>query len=137
MAKQPASNVNITINSVSLEDDIDSFTLNVQAETPTVTSFADAGPRRVLGNYDYNLDIAGTPDFAASQSDATLFALVTDTSGVAMGVDPTGASAGTNDPNYDSTSVILSSYQISGQVGGRVSFSASLVGNAALSRATS
>lgn len=135
MAKQPAKNVNIAIGGVQHEDDIDNFTLNIEQETPVVTSFADAGPRRVVGNYDYNLDLAGAPDFAASQSDATLFALIGDADGASIGVDPTGAAAGANDPNYDSTSMVLSSYRLSGAVGGRVDFSATLQGSAALARA--
>lgn len=134
MAKQPAKNVNIAINSVALEDDIDNFSLNIDQETPVVTAFADAGPRRVTGNYDYNLEVSGSADFASGQSDATLHGLV-GSAGVAMAVDPTGATAGANDPNYDSTSIVLSSYKISGAVGGKVDFSATLQGNAALSRA--
>lgn len=136
MAKKAASAMNIAIDGVSLEDDINSATLNVTAETPEVTSFSDAGPRRVLGNYDYNLEISGVADFAASQSDATLHNLTVDAAGGAMAFDPTGASAATNDPNYDGT-VFCSSYSISGAVGGPVTFSASLVGGAALTRATS
>lgn len=134
MAKQPAKNVNIAVNSVALEDDIDNFSLDVTQEVPTVTSFADAGPRRVTGNYDYGLKMDGKADFASGQSDATLFGLVGST-GVAQAVDPTGATAGANDPNYDATSVVLESYSISGQVGGAVQFSAQTKGNSALSRA--
>jgi hypothetical protein len=134
MAKQPAKNANISINAVALEDDIDNFTLPITQELPVVTCFGDAGPRRVTGNYDYGLDISGGADFAAAQSDATLFGLLGN-AGVAMAVDPTGASAGANDPNYDATSVVLESYQISGAVGGRVDFSAALKGNSALARA--
>lgn len=136
MAKVSAVSPNISINSVALEDDINNFSLNITQEIPVVTSFADAGPRRVTGNYDYGLDISGVADFAASQSDATLHGLI-GSSGAAMAVDPTGASAGSNDPNYDSTSVVLESYSISGATGGAVEFSASLQGNAALSRAVS
>lgn len=134
MAKQPAKNLNITLNSVAIEDDTTSSALNVNQETPVVTSFADAGPRRVVGNYDYDFDFDGNPDFAASQSDATIFGLV-GSSGVAIGWDPTGASAGANDPNYDSTSVVLQSYSIKAAVGGAVEYSAKVAGNAALSRA--
>ena len=76
MAKKAANVVNITVNSVALEDDIDNFNLSVTQETPVVTSFADAGPRRVVSNYDYKLDISGSADFASGQSDATLFGLV-------------------------------------------------------------
>ena len=135
MAKQPAKNANIAVASVALEDDANSFNLDVQQELPVVTAFADAGPRRVTGNYDYGLQLGGVADFASGQSDATLFGLVGDADGGAMAVDPTGASAGANDPNYDSTSVLLESYQISGATGGAVQFSAQLRGNAALSRA--
>lgn len=133
MAKQPAKNANISINSVALEDDIDNFELSVTQETPVVTALADAGPRRVVGNYDYNVRVRGGADFAASQSDATLFGLI-GSSGVAVAVDPTGESAGTNDPNYDASSAVMTSYKISGAVGGRVDFEAELMGNSALQR---
>lgn len=134
MAKQPAKNVNISIATVAVEDDVDNFSLNVQQEIPTVTSFADAGPRRVVGNYDYSLEMSGAVDFASGQTDATFFALVGDADGGAVAVDPTGASAAANDPNYDSTSMVLESYRISGQVGGRVDFAATMQGAAALVR---
>ncbi len=136
MAKKAARDANITINSVALEDDISQFSLKVTQETPEVTSFADAGPRRLVGNYDHTLNISGFADPASGQSDATLFGLV-GSSGVAQAVDPTGASAGTNDPNYDATSVVLASYELSGQVGGALQFAAELQGNSALTRATS
>lgn len=134
MAKKPANAANISIAGVALEDDIDNFSLKVSQETPTVTAFADAGPRRVVGNYDYSLDISGKADFASGQSDATLFGLIGDTDGGAMAVDPTGASAAANDPNYDATSAVLSEYSISGAGGGAVEFSATLQGNSALVR---
>ena len=132
--KVPAKDTTISINSVALEDDVDQFTLDIQQETPVVTALADAGPRRVTANYDYGLDISGKADFAAGQSDATLHALIGN-SGVAMAVDPTGETAGVDDPNYDSASVVLSSLRISGGVGNAVEYSARLEGNAALTRA--
>lgn len=135
MAKQPAVNVNITVSTVSLEDDINSFTLSIDQETPVSTSFADAGPRRLVGNYDYNLDIGGAADFAAAQSDATLFALVGASAVQPVTVDPTGVTADANNPNYDSADMLLASYSITGSVGGVVEYSANLVGNALLARA--
>lgn len=132
MAKQPAKNANVLI-SVALEDDIDSFALDVSQETPVVTALSDAGPRRLAGNYDYGLDVSGGADFAAAQSDATLFGLI-GSAGVAMGIDPTGAGPGADDPHYDATSVVLGSYNISGAVGGRIDFTAKILGNSALAR---
>lgn len=134
MAKQPAKNLNLTVNAVALEDDLNSASLDFTQETPEVTSFADAGPRRVVGNYDYKMALDGSADFAAAQSDATLFGLI-GSSGVNTTFDPTGTAAGPNDPNYDSSSMVLESYSIKAQVGQAVTFSASLVGNSAIDRA--
>ena len=133
MAKQASKNLNLAINAVAIEDDLDGATLDIKQETPEVTSFSDAGPRRVVGNYDYSCKVDGSPDFATGQSDATLFALIGST-GVAMGFDPTGNAAGANDPNYDATSVVLESYSIKAAVGQGVKMSASLAGNSALAR---
>lgn len=134
MAKQPAKNLNWSINSVAIEDDLDGSSLNITQETPVVTGFADAGPRRVVGNYDYDLSGEGTADFASAQSDATIFGLV-GSAGVASAWDPTGATAGANDPNYDATSVVLTSYKLDAKTGAAVRMSFSVAGNSALSRA--
>ena len=44
--KIPAKDTAITINSVSLEDDIDTWNLGVTPEAIIVTSLSDTGPRR-------------------------------------------------------------------------------------------
>ena len=133
MAKISAKNVNITVNSVALEDEINSFTLNQEQETPEVAGLSADGPERVAGNYDWSLDIDGFWDGAASQGDATLHGLI-GAAVVAVGVDPTGNSASSSDPNYDGN-VLLGSYSISGAVGGAVTYSATLQGAGALTRA--
>ena len=135
MAKIAAKVANLAIGAVALEGYADSISLNVDQETPITTSISDAGPRAVTGNYDYTLDLSGKADFASGAVDATLFALIGDADGATMAFDPTGNSAGANDPNYDSTSVLLKSYKISAAVGGAVEYSASLQGAAALARA--
>lgn len=133
MAKTPAKSIDFTFNSVALEDELSSIEQEVTQETPVVTSFADAGPRRVVGNYDYRYALEGFFDPAASQGDATLAAQIGG-SGAATDFEPTGNAAGAGDPNYTSTSMLLSSYSIRGQVGGPITYSAELVGNAAISR---
>lgn len=135
MAKVASKVANLSIAAVALEDDVQSITLKVDQETPEVTALADVGPRRVVDNYDYSLSIDGAVDFASGQTDATLFGLVGNTDGGAMAFDPTGNSAGPNDPNYDATSVVLSSYQIKASRKDAVTFSAELRGASALTRA--
>ncbi|MFH0900674.1 MAG: hypothetical protein V2A73_08610, partial [Pseudomonadota bacterium] len=104
-------------------------------EVPTVTGLSDAGPRRVVGNYDYNLQCEGAFDGTAAQGDATIFAMVGAVATKALAFDPTGNSAGASDPNYDATDVVLESYTISGSVGNPVTYSVTVQGNSALARA--
>lgn len=135
MAKIPSKVANLAISSVALEDELDKIDLKLEQETIVVNGLSSTGPERVVGNYDYSLSIGGNFDGAASQGDATLFALIGDADGGAMAFDPTGNSAATNDPNYDSTAIVLKSYSISAAVGQSVKYSAELEGAAALSRA--
>lgn len=132
MARIAARNLNVTLNSVAIEDELNSATQNITQELPVVTAFADAGPRVVAGNYDFTYALGGSADFAASQGDATLFAML-GSAGVSLGFDPTGQAAGSNDPNYDST-VCLASLSISFATGGAATYTANLQGNSALSR---
>ena len=135
MAKIAAKVINFTLNSVALEDEISSISQNVEQEVPTVNGLSSTGPERVVGNYDFSYDVDGSFDGAASQGDATIFGQI-GAAAVATAFDPTGASADANNPNYDST-VVLSSYTISGAVGGAVVYSATEQGAAALTRAVS
>lgn len=134
MAKVAAKDANFTFNSVALESWIDSIEQQLKQEVPLVTGLGDAGPRRVVGNYDYGYALSGPNDFAASNLDATLFARI-GAAGAATAFDPTGVTAGASDPNYDSTSVVLESYNIKAATGQGATYSAQLQGNAALARA--
>ena len=133
MAKIAGKNLNFAINSVALEDEVSSVTLNVNQAVPVVTALSDVGPRRVADNYDWDINMSGFSDFAASQGDATIFAML-GSAGVASAYDPTGNTAGAGDPNYDGT-VVLGSYSTTAAVGAGISYSATFNGTSALTRA--
>lgn len=133
MAKISAIKPNVTLNSVAIEDELTSGTLNLKQETTLVSGISSVGPERVVGNYDFNFSGDGNSDFATSQGDATIFAMLA-SAGVALAVDPTGNTAAAGDPNYDST-VVLDSYAIKFAVGGAVNYTVSLLGASALTRA--
>lgn len=135
MAKRASWAANFSVNSVSIEDELTSIDLKVEQETFKVDGFSNAGPERVVGNYDFTMSLAGHADFASGQGDATLFGLL-GSSGVAAAFDPTGASAAANDPNYDGT-VVMKSYAIKAAVGAPITYSAELEGASALTRSTS
>ena len=134
MAKVPARVTNIEINAVALECYIDSYTLNVNQNTPDTSSLCDTGPKRVADNYDWDFDIKGKADFVAGASDATLFALVGDTDGGALDYSPTGNVVGPDDPHYESDNMVLSSYSISGSLGSAVEYTAKFMGANTLTR---
>ena len=134
MGKLAATKINWALSAVALEDEITSIELSMQREAIKVDGLSSVGPERVSGNYDWGVSGDGNFDGAASQGDATLFALIADDNGTTSAFDPTGATAGANDPNYDGT-VVLESYSIKGAVGAPVSYSFSLPGASALARA--
>ncbi len=134
MGKIAAKVINVSLATVAIEDELTSASLNVTQEVPVVTGLSDTGPRRVVGNYDYNAQLEGAFDGASAQGDATIFGMVGASSAKALAFDPTGASAGADDPNYDATDVVLESYTISGSVGNPVTYSATVQGNSALAR---
>lgn len=52
MAKLGNTLTRVYLDQFNLSGNLNSFTLNVNQETPICTTFADAGPRRAIGNYD-------------------------------------------------------------------------------------
>ncbi len=135
MAKIAASKAKFEFDSVELQDELTSISQDVNVELPVVTALGDSGPRRVEGNYDFSYALEGTADFAANQGDATIFGKIGN-GGAAGAFDPTGKDAAADDPNYDATSLLVGSYSVRASVGQPVTYTASLFGNSALSRAT-
>lgn len=135
MARIHGDNADLTINSVALEDELDQIDLEVGQRLAEVTAMADVGEEFVEGKYGWSLEAAGSADFAASQGDATIFGLIGGGE-VAAGYEPTGATAGTDDPNYDGN-VLLERYRISSRVNQAARYQATFRGNGALTRATS
>lgn len=135
MGKVASKNLNVSLNSVALEDELTSAGLDIKQTNPVVTALSDEGPRRVVDNYDYTASLEGGFDGASGQGDATFFGMI-GSDGVALAFDPTGAaSPGPNDPHYDAASVVLESYSIKASVGSAVTYSAGLAGNSKLDRA--
>tara|TARA_R110000824_G_scaffold68237_8_gene176642 strand:+ start:158 stop:565 length:408 start_codon:yes stop_codon:yes gene_type:complete len=135
MARIHGENTNYTLNSVAIEDELNQVDQEISQQLSDVTAFADTAEEFVQGKYGWTHEVSGSLDPAASQGDATIFALVGSVER-AVGFDPTGASAATNDPNYDGN-VFLERYSISASVSGPVTYRASLRGNGALARTVS
>lgn len=132
MAKRASANINYSVNAVALECQLTSIAKNVKQEVVKVDGFCSVGPEKIVGNYDHDTQLEAFWDGAAGQIDATLFGML-GSAGVATVFQPTGSGPDTNDPNY-LTNEVLESYSIKGSVGQPISCSATLQGNAALTR---
>ncbi len=133
MARIHGEDANYTLNSVAIEDELNSIEQTIEQDIAEVTSFNDVAKEFVQGKYGWNHEIGGSCDYDNAQGDATLFAMVTGSVEKAVGFDPTGTTAATDDPNYDGN-VFATRHSISAQVGAGQSYRATLVGNGALAR---
>lgn len=134
MARIHAEAANLTLNSVAIEDELNSIEQEVHRDVQDVTAFADAAEVKVAGKYGWSHQLGGSCDFAASQGDATIFGLASGAA-VALLYDPVGGgTAGSTDNPVYGGSVFLERYSISSRVNGPASYTAQLRGTGALTR---
>ena len=130
MARTHGKDSNFSFNSIAIEDELNSITMNATVAESDVSAFSDVYQNFLAGKKNVTFDIAGSLDMAATQGDATIFDHLTLTSGPKTLVfDPDGAGPDTNSPEYTCTSsgltgAICSSYSISLPVGGAATYSA-------------
>ena len=143
MARTHGKDSNFSFNSVSIEDELNSITMNATVGESDVTSFSDVYQNFLAGKKNVTFDVSGTLDMAASQGDATIFDHITLTSGPKTLVfDPDGAGPDTNSPEYTCTSsgltgALVTNYSISLPVGGAATYSASFQCSGETTRAVS
>jgi hypothetical protein len=144
MARTHGKDSNFSFNSVAIEDELNSVTMNATVAESEITAFNDAYQNFLAGKKNVTFDVAGglDPDFA-SDGDATIFDHIALTSGPKTLVyDPDGAGPDTNSPEYTCTSsgltgAMVSSYTISLPVGGAASYTATFQCSGATTRAVS
>ena len=92
MGKVAAHTTRIWFDEFQLSSALSSFTNAVEQGVIDTNSFEDAGPRRVVDNYDFNTDISGFFDGVATEIDETLDAAFRDGADHYLAIFP-GASA--------------------------------------------
>lgn len=117
MAKRAAHGSRMWIDEVEQSSVLNSFDLAITQETPLVTTFADEGPRRVVGNYDHEHNDLGIFDGGVNRGDAVIHALLSDNTDHYLARCPGSANEG--DVAYESI-VALASKPLSGRVGDAV-----------------
>ena len=116
MAKIILTDCAITVNSVAVTTLANSVTLTYEKDSIEVTAFGDAGHKFTGGLQNNTMDMQLFQDFAASQTEATIFPLVgTPTT---VNIRPTSAAISTTNPSYTLTDCMLVSHTpIAGAVG--------------------
>lgn len=131
MAKLAAHGTRVYLDQYALSCYLNSSEQAIEQETPDVTSFCDAGPRRVVGNYDYNHNDLGFFDGADDAGDEILHALLANESDHYLtklfGESSEGGVA------YDSL-VSLTRKPLSAQVGGAVLLNFESAGRGGIAR---
>ena len=143
MARTHGKDSNFSFNGISIEDELNSVTMNATVGESDVTAFADVYQNFLAGKKNISFDVSGSLDMVASQGDATIFDHITLTSGPKTLVfDPDGAGPDTNSPEYTCTSsgltgALVTSYSISLPVGGAATYTASFQCSGSTTRAVS
>ena len=138
MARTHGKNVDFSFNSVALEDELSSVTLNFEVPEAEITAFGDTWQNYLAGKKNVRTEISGSLDLAASQGEATFLAAL-GTGPVTTLFDITGSGPDTNDPVYTCTAsglsgVLLTSYRASLPVGDKASYRATLQHSGATTR---
>lgn len=117
MAVQVLKDCTISIGGVDLESKANSVTLNYEVESIDVTSFDGSGARKFSGGLiNLSVEVALMQDFAASQTEATIYPLVGTTTTVI--IKPTSGAVSATNPSYTITGAYLASHTpVAGGVG--------------------
>jgi hypothetical protein len=134
MAKAAAKDLNFSFNANALEAFVENGNLDIRREAPVATGLSDDGPRRVVGNYDWGVNIDGVWGGAAGEPDATIG--VDCLAGTKRDIEFDPASAVHYDPTT-TNEMIVENYSVNCRLGEAIKFSAAFVPNSALSRNTS
>ncbi len=135
MANLVLTNAYVSLNAVNMSALVRSVTLNYSAELQDDTAMGDTARSRIGGLKDWTLEIEFFQDYAASQTDATLFSLVGTT--FAVEVRPTTSAASPTNPKFTGTGILESYQPLGGTVGENAMAPVTIRGVGALQRGTS
>ncbi len=109
MAVIVLTNADITINGVVLSDKANSVELNYEVDSVEVTTFGNVGHQFTGGLQNVTCAIEFLQDFAAAETEATLYPLVGTTTTVT--VRPSAAATSATNPLYTLSGTFLASHQ--------------------------
>ena len=117
MARTQGKDADFAFDSVAIEDELSSATLNFTVPEADITSFSDSWQNFLAGKPTATLDVSGFADLASSQGDVTIFGEL-GLEGEEWDFEPDGTTG------YNGFAIVTS-YSITSTVGGPITYSAS------------
>ena len=116
MAKIILTDATITVNSVALSSLANSVTLNYEMDSIEITAFGDAGHKFTGGLQNNSVEMELFQDFAATQTEVTIYPLVGSPTTVVL--KPTSAATSVTNPTYTLSNTTLTAHTpVAGGVG--------------------
>ena len=115
MAQLVLTDASITINAVDLSDRANSVELNYEIDSVEITAFGSGGHTFAGGLQNLSCTVEFMQDFAASEVEATIYALVGTSTEVV--IKPTSDAVGASNPSYTFTGFLASHTPVAGAVG--------------------
>jgi predicted secreted protein len=117
MARAHGKDSDFSFDSVALEDELSSISLDFTVPEADITSYSDAYQNFLAGKPTATISVSGFADLASSQGDATIFGEL-GLEGEEWDYEPDGTTG------YNGFAIVTS-YSISSTVGGPITYSAS------------
>lgn len=102
------SNPAVTINSVDLSDQCSQATLTYTAEALEATAFGDTARKYTSGLQNNEVTVTLYQSYAATETEATIYALVGTTTNIVL--KPSSAAVSATNPSYTLTGAYLESH---------------------------
>jgi hypothetical protein len=124
----------VSINAVDLSDHVKSVKLALSVNAQESTAMGSGTKTNIAGLKEWSVDVEFFQDYAASNVDATLFALI-GAAAFAIDIRPvkTGGRSATN-PSYTGNAILTNYQPVTAQIGQLGTTQAQLVSAGALSR---
>ena len=116
MARTHGKDADFAFDSVALEDELSSVSLNFSVPEADITSFSDAYQNFLAGKPTATIDVSGFADLASSQGDVTIFGEL-GLEGEEWDFEPDGTTG------YNGFAIVTS-YSITSTVGGPITYTA-------------
>ena len=137
MASIVLKDAHLTVNSVDLSDHVTQISFELTADTPEDTAMGDASRSYLVGLKDSTVSVTFNADYAASEVDATLWAIYSGGAAVTLFGNPDSSTTSTSNPRYTVSAILSSWGPLDGSVGDVAQVSASFQGTGDVTRATS